>query len=276
MIGDIGISHLSGINVLRLHNNQGSISDKGITSLEGIKYLFTCTSTLITSKSISKLSGIKELCIPQIEDISGKLTYHLSGVEFLFMDWECDPISFMHLKGIKVLIIDKLYITDKHLESLSGIHTLIVRSYSDITDKGLKYISGVHTLKITIVGHISDKGLYHLRGIKKLCIGSGSNNDITDEGLKFISGVQELSIKGTNITDNGLKHLQGVQSLELCSENITSKGLRYLKGIKELRLRRADIRKVVSGLHYVKHARIVIVGYSTWHRVRRNSIKFKL
>jgi predicted transcriptional regulator len=276
-INDDMIKNLIGIRVLRLYNCRNRVSEAGFSKLKGIETLFivSISERDMSYKDIYKLKGIKELCVPGIKNMTGERMECLSGIEFLFIDWECRPLSFRHIIGIKVLIIETYGdITDEHLKFLSGIHTLVIKGGSAITDDGLKNLTGIHTLKASTSYNITDKGLRHLHGIKKLYLPLRTNNDITDDGLKYISYVNELSLCGENITDKGVSYLSNIQLLTLYSKKVTSGCLKYLKNIRELRLLGSHTGKLSSHLHHVKRARLVILLNSVWYRRRRNSIKF--
>jgi len=187
---------------------------------------------------------------------------HLRGLQAVSIAY-CTGITdagFVHLQGIPVLDIstdeydsgdDRKYYTDKALENLRGIHTLIMRNQSNFTDAGFANLTGINTLIMDGCEGITDDALSHLRGIKILDISAKPTiyittrgPIITNAGLVHLRGIHTLfAMNQPGITDAGLVHLKGIHTLDISlyadytEPHITAVGLAHLIGIYWLKIR---------------------------------------
>ncbi len=118
--------------------------------------------------------------------------------------------------------------------------------YGYLTNKGLEFLSTLTTIVELSLGQMTDARLDYLSklvNLKRLSFQTHSQHShITDEGLSYLTPLVNLEYLDlgnlAHITDQGLTHLvnlKKLQSLHLSGSDITAGGLKQLKGLSELR-----------------------------------------
>jgi len=156
----------------------------------------------------------------------------------------CDQAlaNITHLKGIRVVLLDKSEVTDagmKHLaelpnleyisafltplrgsffKDLRGLKKLNAMSLESdgLKEEEFKYLPEIENLQILQLSraNVTNKAMKYLAGCKNLrWLDIGKNPRVTDESipyLKQLKNLQELEVQGTSITVPGLLQLKGL------------------------------------------------------------------
>jgi hypothetical protein len=105
------------------------------------------------------------------------------------------------------------------LKDLKQVKVLMLNN-NQVTDRGLQSLSGLTGLKDLFAGDnrgITDKGLEHLKGLTGLRLLGLDRTNVSDAGLALLKGMKELQtlkLWDTQVKGPGLAHLHGLPKLE--------------------------------------------------------------
>ncbi|KAI4365406.1 hypothetical protein MLD38_021392 [Melastoma candidum] len=269
LISDVGLAHLSGLNVFfldgllgfcLLHNDSfrshlgmhldlercpkihnGLIHIQGLSKLESLNIKW-CNS--ITDADMKHLAGLTSLKSLQIS--CSKVTD--SGIAYLKA---LQKLSLLNLEGCLV--------TAACLDSLAALSMLLYLNLNRcrVTDDGSDKFARLGSLKVLNLGFndITDACLKHLKGLTNLESLNLDSCRIKDAGLINLAGLRRLKcleLSDTEIGSGGLHHLSGLtnlQSINLSFTGVTDGGLRKPSGLSTLKSLNLDARQITdSGL----------------------------
>jgi uncharacterized membrane protein len=129
-----------------------------------------------------------------------------------------------------------------HLEGLSNLESLMLRSCTKFSDAGLVHLEGLASLQGLYLdgAKVTDAGLVHLRRLTQLEKLGLDRASVSDAGLVHLEGMSRLrflNLRGTRVSDGGLKRLKALKSLDalnLGDTEVTDRGLANLKDLARL------------------------------------------
>jgi len=155
----------------------------------------------------------------------------------------CDQAlaNISHLKGIRVVLLDKSEVTDagmKHLAELPNLEYIsaFLTPLRGTFLKDLRACKKLQAMSLDSDG-LKDEEFKYLPGFPNLQILQLSRANVNNQGMKYIGGCQKLRWldigKNPAVTDESiqyLKQLKSLEQLEVQGTSITPAGLLQLKG----------------------------------------------
>jgi hypothetical protein len=147
-----------------------------------------------------------------------------------------------HLKGLRVLIVDKSEVSDEGMKQIAGLTNLqyisaFLTPLRGTFLKQLRSLKKLQALELPSNG-LQEQELKYLPEYPSLQHLLVSRTNLTNEGMKYIAGCTKLKrldlSKNPGIGDESiqyLKQLQALSNLSIDSTSITSQGLLKLKGL---------------------------------------------
>ena len=258
-------------NVKSLLLNDLNITDAGLEALKTVEWpianldLRGCAVTNAGLDHVKGLSTLKAL--------------RLSGSNSACSVDDTGMASVAEFKNLKVLSLDKLWISDEGIEQLAGLERLeelylagttigddaigmIARlpnirklrlSGNQISNDGLALLTAATNLvelDLSEVRAFTDDGLAHLCGLTNLTKLNLWRSPLTDDGmphLKPLVNLEWLNLDNTMLTDAGVPALSGMGKLtflHLGSTLVTNDCLTHLSGLtalKDLKVTRTSV-----------------------------------
>ncbi|MCH2200518.1 MAG: hypothetical protein MK102_01000 [Fuerstiella sp.] len=238
-ITDAGLEVFNDVNwpLVNLDLRGCPVSNKGLTQLTGISSLKALrlsgsnSRTFIDDDGMDAIAGLENLKVLSLD----KLWITNTGIERL-----------LPLVQLEELYLAETTIDDDALVLLAKFQNLrkLRLSKNQISNSGLKHLAGLdHLVELDLseISLLSDDGMLHLSGLTRLQKLNLWRVPVSDAGvrhLKPLINMKWLNLDNTRLSDDGLQALVNmtkISFLHLGSTQVSDSGLAYLSGLTSLR-----------------------------------------
>jgi Leucine-rich repeat (LRR) protein len=218
--------------------NDLEITDAGLAALKDVSWpienldLRGCP---VSNEGLKNISGVSSLRALRLSGSNSSASVDDDGMA-----------SVAQLANLKVLSLDKLWISEVGVEQLLGLKNLSELYLADTTigDDALAMFSKLPALrKLRLArNQIANEGLKHLEGLTELVeLDLSEISQLSDEGLQHLSGLtnlRKLNLWRVPVGDAGVQFLKPLKNLEwlnLDNTRLSDEGLPALVDMKQLK-----------------------------------------